>query len=170
MARLFLAVWPDDAARARLDRLAQEVALVAQGKAVGREKIHLTLVFLGEVAREREEAIASVARAAAASEPFALMLDRVGSFRRARVGWAGASVEPPALHHLQLRLEAGLRAAGFALEERPFRPHVTLARKIAQPLPMAAIEPIELACDAFALVVSETGTGRYTPVESWRLG
>jgi 2'-5' RNA ligase len=74
---------------------------------------------------------------------------------------------PPALVDLQSQLEAGLRAAGFILEERPYRPHVTLARKIARPVPTAAIEPIGFACEALALVVSEAG--RYTSLESWPL-
>jgi RNA 2',3'-cyclic 3'-phosphodiesterase len=169
MARLFLAIWPGDAASASLAQLAQDVALVAQGKPVERAKIHLTLVFLGEVARERQEAIAQVARSSARRKRFTLVLDRVGSFRRSRVAWAGASVEPPGLMDLQSRLEGGLRAAGFTPEERPYRPHVTLARKVAQALPMAAIEPVHIACEAIALVLSESGTGRYATLESWAL-
>jgi 2'-5' RNA ligase len=167
MARLFLAIWPDERVGAALERLAQDVALVAQGKPVERAKIHLTLVFIGEVEKAREGAIAAVAQAAARTRRCMLVLDRVGSFRRSRVGWAGASVVPAELAELQARLEGGLRGAGFQLEERPYRAHVTLARKIALPLPMAAIEPMELACDACALVVSEGG--KYRTLRSWAL-
>src|SRR5256885_1011054 len=73
--------------------------------------------------------------------PFGIALDRVGGFRRARVAWAGASAAPAPLLDLQARLEAGLRASGFDLEERAFAPHVTLARKTARPLPLAVITP-----------------------------
>ena len=169
MARLFLAIWPDAAAGAALGRLAQDVALAAHGKAVEGAKIHLTLVFLGEVARERGEAITAAARRAARHGRFTLTLDRVGSFRRSRVAWAGASLEPPALLELQAGLESELRASGFALEERPYRPHLTLVRKSGHALPVAAIEPIEVRCDAIALVLSEAGTGRYVTLESWPL-
>jgi 2'-5' RNA ligase len=168
MARLFLAIWPDERTGAALERLAQDVAQVAQGKPVERAKIHLTLVFLGQVEKVREEAIATVAHAATDLRRCSLVLDRVGSFRRSRVGWAGASVVPAELLQLQARLESGLRGASFALEDRPYRPHLTLARKIALPLPIAAIEPITLACDAFALVVSEGGS--YRTLKSWMLG
>jgi 2'-5' RNA ligase len=170
MARLFLAIWPDDAAGAALGRLARDLGLVAEGKPVEREKIHLTLVFLGEVAKEYQPAIAAIVRRATRRPGFVLTLDRVGSFRRARVAWAGPSIEPPDLMELQAQLEGELRTAGFALEERPYRPHVTLARKAVQALPVAAIEPIEVRCEAIALVVSESGTGRYATLESWPLG
>jgi len=85
MARLFLAIWPDAAAGEALARLADDVALVARGKPVERAKIHLTLVFLGDVAQEREPAVAAVAARAARSARFTLALDRVGSSRRSRV-------------------------------------------------------------------------------------
>ena len=168
MARLFLAIWPDAAAGAALERLARELTVVCEGKPVERSKIHLTLSFLGEVAAEREAAIADVAASMPRAGGFTLVLDRAGSFRRSRVAWAGASREPPALLELQSGLEARLRAAGFVLEDRPYRPHLTLARKIARPLPDARIEPIEVACQAFALVVS--AGGKYATRESWPLG
>jgi len=168
MARFFLAIWPDAGAGAALERLAHDVALVAEGRAVERASIHLTLAFLGEVEKAREAAIHGVAHASTSVRPFRLLLDRVGSFRRARVAWAGPSQVPEELTLLQSGLEQGLRDGGIKLEDRPYRAHVTLARKVAKPLPMAAIQPVELICQAFALVVS--AGGRYTTVASWPLG
>ena len=86
MARLFFAVWPDAAAAARLEALAREVALVTGGRPQPREKIHLTLAFLGEVAEER---IGAACAAAPGGESLAIRLDCVGSFRRARSREAG---------------------------------------------------------------------------------
>lgn len=169
MARLFFAIWPPAAARNALERLAQDVAVVGAGKPVEAAKMHLTLAFLGEV----DQARMSLAHSAAAALPmarFKLSLDRVGSFRRSRVAWAGASCLPPQLESLQSALDSELRANGFALEERPFRPHITLARKIRERVPTASIEPIAYACEAVALVASDLGRGEYRTLESWPLG
>jgi RNA 2',3'-cyclic 3'-phosphodiesterase len=61
-----------------------------------------------------------------------LKLGQAGSFgpRSApRVLWIGLDGDLVALEALQSRLDAGLRQAGFELEARAFRPHVTLARR-----------------------------------------
>jgi len=169
MARLFFALWPTAPARAALERLAADVALVSGGKAVAAGKIHLTLAFLGEVDEARREALRGVA-AALRAQPFVLRLDRVGSFRRARVAWAGASEAPAQLLALQSSLEEALRAEGFDPEERAFHPHITLARKTRERVPSASIEAIEYACDALALVVSDMALGEYRTLESWPFG
>ena len=169
MARLFFALWPTAAARAALERLAADVALVSGGKAVEAGKIHLTLAFLGEVDETRRGALDAVARAVHV-EPFTLTLDRVGSFRRSRVAWAGASGVPAELLALQASLDEALRGKGFELEERPFRPHITLARKTRERVPAASIDAIEYACHHLALVVSDLGRGEYRTLESWPLG
>jgi 2'-5' RNA ligase len=168
VARLFFAAWPDASARAALATLAHDLALVAEGKPVDAAKLHLTLVFLGEVLDERVGALYPVAQALRAAR-LRLVLDRVGSFRRSRVAWAGIADPPAALMQLQVMLETGLRAAGFAFDERPFHPHVTLTRKAHKSVPVAAIDAIAYPCDAVALVRSDLGKGTYTTLESWPL-
>ena len=168
MSRLFFALWPDEAARQTLGALSRDVALVAEGKPVPEEKIHLTLAFLGEVAAGREPEVKRAAQDTR-GEAFTLGLDRVGSFRRARVAWAGSSIAPQPLFDLQAALAARLAEQGFELQEREFAPHLTLARKIARPLAAASIPTIAMQAGALALVRSEAGTGRYTTLESWPL-
>ena len=166
--RLFFAVWPDDAASRALEVLGLALADVARGKPVPREKIHLTLAFLGEVGESRLAEALSAGDDAQAQD-FRLELDEVGSFRRAGVGWAGCREPPPELARLQSSLAAALAARGFALEERGFTPHVTLVRRIAKTVPRAPTEAIAWRVEAMTLVRSETGTGRYVVVESWPL-
>ena len=165
--RLFFALWPDAAAAEALERLAADVVVVAGGKPMPREKIHLTLAFLGEV---DDLAAAQDAAAALETRPFQVRLDCVGSFRRARVSWAGMIQADPALTDLQARLESQLRARGFALEERPFAPHVTLARKAERALPRAKIAAIAWTATELTLVRSAPGTGGYPILKAWRLG
>ena len=164
--RLFFAIWPDAAARERLEALAAEVARVARGKPVPAANFHLTLAFLGEVEEARARLLPSIAGEIEA-RPFRLSLDRVGSFPRARVAWAGCAKAAVELAGLQAALAAGLAEGGFALEERPFAPHLTLARKTTASLPPAAIEPIAWRVEEFALVRSRAG--RYETAASWRL-
>jgi len=169
MARLFFAVWPDTAGAARLEKLAGELAIVSEGKPVPREKAHLTLVFLGEVSAERAQA-ASEAAMDVRFAPFALTLDCVGSFRGARVAWAGSLAPQVELAQLQADLAGRLAKRGFVLEDRPFAPHATLARQVRKAVPRARIDPVEWTIDAFTLVRSESGTGRYAVMESFAAG
>jgi 2'-5' RNA ligase len=166
--RLFFAIWPDDAAAAALAGLAAAVAERVGGRAVPREKIHLTLAFVGEVGAERLDGLESAAREVR-SPPFRLSLDRLGGFRHARVAWIGCGQAPVPLAVLHEQLAGSLRRRGFALEERPFNAHVTLARKAARPHPRADIEPVAWRVREFALVVSEPGTGGYRSIRSWKL-
>lgn len=164
MPRHFFALWPDPAAATKLAVLARELAEASGGKPVPREKIHLTLAFLGEVegdALERALEVAGTIRVAA----FEVRLDRTGSFRGARVGWAGCESPAPGLVDLAGQLAQALKAAGFALEARPFAPHVTLARKIRTSIGRSPIEPVNWRAGAFALVRSEAG--RYETIGSW---
>jgi 2'-5' RNA ligase len=166
MARLFFAAWPDPAGVARLEKLAAELAIVSDGKPVPRQKAHLTLVFLGEVSAERAQAATEVAKDVRFA-PFALTLDCVGSFRGARVAWAGSLAPQVELARLQADLAGRLAKRGFVLEDRPFAPHATLARRIRKEVPRARIDPIAWTIDTFTLVRSETGTGRYEVMESF---
>ena len=167
MPRLFFALWPDDAARDRLAMHAVRLATQLAGKPVPPEKIHLTLTFLGEVAEEdRAQGVAAAIRSAT----FEACFDRVGTFRGAKVAWAGSSRPAAAMIELQSALESSLRAAGFDLEERPFRPHMTLVRRISRTLAPEPIEPIAWTAREFSLVRSDTSTGRYERMDDWKLG
>ena len=167
--RLFFALWPDAEAAAALETLALALADVGGGKPVPREKIHLTLAFLGEVADDRAAA-AAAAGAETRTKSFRLALDEVGSFRHAGVSWIGSRSTPPRLTALQSTLVLALAARGFAPDERSFAPHVTLARAIVRPAPRAPTTAIAWRVRELTLVRSETGTGRYAVMERWPLG
>ena len=169
MARIFFAIWPDEPAAAALEALARTLAAASGGKTVPREKIHLTLAFLGETAPERVAAATDVANRAR-GHTFDAVLDCVGAFRHARVAWAGMNAPPPALLRLQEGLASGLREAGFVLEDRPYNPHVTLARRIERTIARAPADPIAWTARALTLVRSDTGKGTYSVLESWELG
>lgn len=89
---------------------------------------HLTLAFVGSVPVERGADVdRAVATAVAGRERLTVGLSgAVGTFGR-MVLYAGVE-GPPALAALAEAVAERLRAAGFAMEERPFVPHCTLAR------------------------------------------
>ena len=93
---------------------------------------HLTLKFLGNVPSSQVAAIeGALVDAASRSTPLRLRLDETGTFpvRGApRVLWVGLAGDTDGLAALRSRIEEALRPLGFALEGRPFHPHLTLAR------------------------------------------
>ena len=95
--------------------------------------LHVTLAFLGEQPEARLEALERLGRQVALSSPRAtLRLGRTGQFGSKgspRVLWVDVAGEVETLHALQRKLDQALRAEGFPLEERPFRAHITLARR-----------------------------------------
>jgi len=104
--------------------------------------MHLTLAFLGDVDAARVPAVLEAMTAAAAGvAPFDLTAEGVGAFpnaSRARVLWAGVAGDVAVLAGLQADLATRLSAEGFALEDRAYRPHITLARaRVPGPVPVA---------------------------------
>jgi RNA 2',3'-cyclic 3'-phosphodiesterase len=95
--------------------------------------LHVTLAFLGERPESELPRLEAIGRAAAeSSRPARLSLGQAGQFgaRRApRVLFVNLDGDLAALLHLQANLDRDLRAAGYVLEERGFKPHVTLARR-----------------------------------------
>jgi 2'-5' RNA ligase len=92
--------------------------------------LHLTLHFFGERTPERvDEVAAALGPVVAPHPPFTLQITAAGSFppSRPRVLWLGLAPSPElaALQGDVARALAGLRET---VDERPFHPHVTLAR------------------------------------------
>jgi RNA 2',3'-cyclic 3'-phosphodiesterase len=94
------------------------------------EGLHLTLKFLGEIGTERVAAVIAGLHALGRFDPFAVEVKGFGYFpdaRRPHVLWVGLD-GTAALSELAARVETALAALGFAPENRPFKPHLTLAR------------------------------------------
>jgi 2'-5' RNA ligase len=131
--RLFFAVELPPEVQAALRRLRPSDAESRDYRWSDAAQLHVTLAFLGQQPEDRLAALRDVGTAAAAmSRPGILKLDQLGSFgpRHApRVLWIDLSGDVAALQALQSSLATGLKQAGFALEDRPFRPHITLARR-----------------------------------------
>ena len=171
--RQFYAVWPDAAAQPIVGKAAAAAARQAGGKGTRAANLHLTLAFVGEVSAEESELLRDIgAAAAAAAAPCVLTLDRIGSFANTGIVWLGTALPPPALVGLAAALTERLGAAGLHVERRPFRAHVTVARRCPRPVAEALPAPIVWTVDALTLVTSELRSDgpRYAIVKRWPLG
>ena len=96
------------------------------------EKLHVTMKFLGEMDQCRVEALSRAAeRAAETVERFDMRLEGAGAFPprgHPRVLWLGVVDPAGGLTRLYGRLQDECAVEGFAREERPFHPHLTVAR------------------------------------------
>jgi 2'-5' RNA ligase len=117
---------------------------------VAPQNLHLTLKFLGDVSLANLERLAEVLKTEAATyEPFSMSVDGLGAFptpRRARVIWIGLQ-SPPAFAALQRGVEAAAARLGYATEERPFSPHLTIGR-VGQNVSTADLQRIRTALEA----------------------
>ncbi|HEY7849361.1 MAG TPA: RNA 2',3'-cyclic phosphodiesterase [Ktedonobacterales bacterium] len=142
MTRTFIALDLSEAARATLHN---DLRRLARGlpdvRFVDPASLHLTLAFLGELDDEALAAVIALAgEVARHAAPFELALAGLGVFGPTdapRVIWAGVGGELRSLLALQRRLADALVAEGFPREQRPFSPHLTLAR-LKRPLDEAA--------------------------------
>ncbi len=131
--RLFVAVQLSPELKEQL--AAAQAALKAFSREVRwprPEQMHLTLKFLGEVTDEQAPAVCEAAGVAAAdSRPFDIRLGRCGCFPPGgRVRIVQVAVDEPsgALQDCRDYCEMVFADLGFAPEQRPFKPHLTIGR------------------------------------------
>jgi RNA 2',3'-cyclic 3'-phosphodiesterase len=177
MPRVFFALWPDADAAARLHTIAQRWYGALGGRVMREDSLHVTLVFIGEVALHRLPDLRAVA-GGIRLPGFRLAFDRSGCWRHNRIAYLGMRETPEALRSLQSELAAGLRAADFSIEARSFSPHITLLRKancqeivVAATKENPATEPVVWTVRDFVLVMSSVGANgsRYEQIGAWPL-
>ncbi len=196
--RLFVALEiPAEVRSAARQRVDAVKARLPAARWVDLDHSHLTLVFLGATEDGLVPGLsAALARACAPFRPFSLALVDGGTFpprRPARVAWIGLAAlselsrreAPPELSRLQAAVQAAVVSAApsFEAEDRPYNPHVTVARcpdpwprpaaeafaaALAGPTPETA-EPFQV--DEVVLFESQLGRGgaRYRAVERFPL-
>lgn len=181
--RLFLALLPSDAAVADLD------ALVASLRGewttlrwTPPSMWHLTVAFFGDVIEDQVPELSTrLKRAAGRHETLTLRFAGGGAFSRparANIVYAGVDGSMPQLQALADSCAAAGRRMGLAMEDRPYRPHLTLARvKGRAPID---VRPIVDRLDGYAgppwtsseIVLMRSHLGpqpRHDPIGRWAL-
>jgi 2'-5' RNA ligase len=173
---LFFALYPDEAAAARLAELSARLRVEHSLKArtISPDRFHVTLHYLGAFAGIPADVVARACAVATgiALPPAEVTLHRVESFsgRRAKrplvlSGNVGAS-----LHALEHDLGAALEQAGLAVRHHPrFTPHVTLLYDETR-VPPRPVAPVAWTAREFALVHSLPGKSRHEVLARWPLG
>jgi RNA 2',3'-cyclic 3'-phosphodiesterase len=99
---------------------------------VHHEDLHITLAFLGNAPSEKlTSAMENVQATLSGSEGFMLEINKLGIFGKLdspRIFWADTK-ESNELQVVRKKVFTACLDAGFQLETRPFKPHITLARK-----------------------------------------
>ena len=108
-------------------------SLGVKGSWKSKENFHLTLEFLGELDQENiitlTEALSKVARH---NKPFKLGLGGIGVFptmTRPHTLWTAPTGSLSELSRLRDEIHLELVKNGFVLENRQFKPHITLASR-----------------------------------------
>lgn len=130
--RAFIALELPDAFADEVAGLSRQLSQVCEGRFVPAESYHLTLAFLGEVGEaEAASAVSALEAACAGCGPVELRPSGLGTFGRGRdvTLWLGIEKDPE-LVRLASRVREQLDARGLAYDEKPFSPHVTLARRV----------------------------------------
>jgi 2'-5' RNA ligase len=178
--RLFIAINPSYDEKTRLQSSQDKIKQIsAKGNFTRLDNLHLTLVFLGETDISLINSIKQITAEAVAlwnGNPFAIIFDHLGRFTNMRGGdiwWLGTQ-NSLQLNTLQRQISLALEQAGFPIEKRKFKPHLTLARRVRLKtnIPEKAQTPLQKdACAVLAkrvsLMKSESIDGVLTYSEIW---
>ena len=167
--RLFIAINFNDSTRSRLLALRDELRSHSErGNFSLPENLHLTLAFIGEC-NTAQTAAAKTAMGAVNFDPFDIQIERIGRFKRdgGDIWWAGLHGSKLLLD-LQRELTDKLIAAGFALEKRDYKPHITLGREVVIDTAPWQIEPFGETVTAIDLMKSERIAGKLTYTAIYR--
>ena len=155
--------------------------MAPQVKWVRAENLHVTLKFLGETESAKLGALQNVLAAVRSSDPVNLEFRGLGFFpneKRPRVLWAGMEASPN-LKTLAADIDRAAHRLGFLLEDRPFTPHLTLARFSLPGIPPKLLQAVNektgqsfgsLRTQEFHLIESKlkpTGA-EYTTLQTFR--
>ncbi len=182
--RLFVALDLSGEIRANVARLIERLRPAGREmKWVNPDSMHLTLKFLGHQPETKLEEISTALAVVPVSGPVSLDFRGLGFFpneRRPRVFWVGVEA-PEALARLAQAIEQALAPLGIAAENRPFSPHLTLARlKEPRPMPRLIEELARLDTRAFGQMTAtefvlfesrlRPAGAQYTPLRMFPLG
>ncbi|MFZ0280770.1 MAG: RNA 2',3'-cyclic phosphodiesterase [Bacteroidales bacterium] len=132
MKRIFIAIKVEpDAALLEMISSLKSLLAAESIKWVDPSSIHLTIAFLGNTDEKRIKILNSMLNYKCPGfNEFEFILAGTGVFkniRDPRVIWAGIR-SSGRLSDLNVVISAGLKETGFNIEERPFKPHLTLGR------------------------------------------
>lgn len=181
--RVFFGIEPADEVRHALAAFLEESLdhRPLPGRAVAPRNWHVTLRFLGQTVADDLDRVLGLVASELADEPvFRLGFGGLGAFprpERATVLWLAVDRGAEAVSGLAEMCEAAAQRVGFAPDERPFHPHLTLARirpqqRVSELIEEIGVFPTTQRVDHVAVYGSDTGRGgaEYTILERLPFG
>jgi len=190
--RLFTAIELGDAVRAKaaaiissLRARVEQTTPHARLTWIGEERLHLTVRFIGEVEAPLAERIISALREPLPLLPFTIGFGPLGTFPSKgapRVIWIGIADGRDAVIRVESAISDRLRGLGIPNEDRPYSPHLTLAR-VREPAGLRASSlfeglspnPGQTCVDAITLFQSQLSPKgptytvlERTPLRTWK--
>lgn len=116
-------------------RICGDLSRLVKGNFVPEDNLHITLAFLGEIPLSDKDKVGDVVfDAVKRSHPCDVSLQKFILLNKGTVA-ALEIKKNDALSELRENVSGALSEAGFTIDLKPFRPHVTVARKISYELP-----------------------------------
>ncbi|HZJ76248.1 MAG TPA: RNA 2',3'-cyclic phosphodiesterase [Oscillospiraceae bacterium] len=142
--RLFIAINFREEFKDAVQDIIQDIKKHSKkGRFVRNEHMHLTLEFLGDTPSNKVDLIKE-AMEQVLCQKFTLQLSRVGYFKRrgGDIYWIGLKKNQTLLK-IQKDLHDLLLKKGFKLENREYRPHLTIGRRVIMDRSFSPDEYIE---------------------------
>ncbi len=169
MARLFFALWPNEKVRKELSKVTNQFK-DENLRLTKNSNLHITLAFLGQVS-EQDQAELIEKTNSIRSSAFSLTLDSIGFWKNPGILWIAPEVMPEVLNDLVVQLQSIIKQQGLNVDERLYKPHVTIARKVKQFTVPKEKFHIPWSVISFALVISRSSESgvEYHVVQEWTL-
>jgi len=181
MIRLFVALnIPDDALSKVLEECYRAVENPYRFKWETKEKIHLTLKFIGEVEESLVEKISEELEFVKNFSSFSCSVSRFGFFfrnREPKILWSDVQTDKP-LKPIVMELDRRMQKFGIGADKREFKPHLTLLRikqdvseKFIQRIKTYIFEKITFTASSINLVQSRLSKegATYTDLKTFEL-
>lgn len=170
--RLFIAVnFSDDMKSSVMETAARLRKRAIKGSFTSRDNLHITVVFIGEIEPDRVQTIKDIMDSVSA-RAFNVTIGKLGAFknRDGDLYWLGIG-NAEKLADISGYLSRRLRKAGFDIEVRPFKPHLTIGRRVLLEKGFDwetfnfGVQEISCPVGRISLMLSERPNGKLTYTE-----
>lgn len=175
MPRLFFALQPTLTQSESLVTAVAPVIATLEGQPVPAANLHATLCFIGVIEEEKVPQLRA-AVGQVRGRRVTLEFDALEAWEKPEILCAIAA-ETANARDLSIAIGEVAIAAGFSPDTKPFRAHLTLARKVRRRVatkhqwPVALAQPLSVRCENFVLMESRRSEAGsiYSVVDSWPL-